>query len=68
MFIRKWTKDAELEKDEKVLTGKVSVNIRDGNGLKNEIRPGTKYIVSGDYVKEFFESPVKKKTVKIKEV
>jgi len=64
MFIRKWTKDAELEKNEKIVTGKISVNIRDGNGLKNEIRPGTKYIVSGDYIKEFFEQakmkPVRK--------
>jgi len=64
MFIRKWTKATELEKNEKIVTGTVSVNIRDGNGLKNEIRPGTKYIVSGDYIKEFFEQakmkPVRK--------
>lgn len=59
MFVRKYTKDTKLEDGEKVLTGAKNVNIRDGAGLKNEIRVGTKYIVSGDYL-DFFEPVVER--------
>lgn len=56
MIVKKFVK-GDLKKDEQVLVGKANVNISDGAGTRNEIRIGTKYIVSGDYIKEFFEKP-----------
>jgi len=64
MFVRKWTKDAELADGEKVLVGSKDVNISDGAGQMNEIRIGLKYIVSGDIVEDFFDEPVVKQVSK----
>ncbi len=66
MIVKKFVK-GELKKGEQVLIGAVNVNISDGAGTRNEIRIGTKYIVSGDYIKEFFEKPKTRALKPVKE-
>ena len=67
MIIRKWVKDTKLENDEEVVKGTKNVIVRDGAGNRNEIIIGIKYIVSGDWIKDFFEPVKKKKKPDLKE-
>ncbi len=64
MIVKKYYKKQPLLKDEKVMVATVNVNLTDGNGDYAEIKKGTKYIVSGDIIKEFFKQVPVKKVVK----